>query len=60
MIHTLLDDFGENYRRLAEKVGQEPGKLPLAVVLNGQQECIYSDSGYNVGLADMLYKILVS
>ena len=59
MIHTLLDDFGENYRRLAEAVGQEPGKLPLAVILNGQQECIYSDAGYNVGLADMLYKILV-
>ena len=59
MIRTLLDDFGENYRGLAETVGQEPGKLPLAVILNGQQECIYSDAGYNVGLADMLYKILV-
>ena len=58
MIRTLLDDFGENYRKLAEAVGQEPGKLPLAVILNGQQECIYSDAGYNVGLADMLYKIL--
>ncbi len=60
MIRTMMDDFGENYRGLAEKAGQEPGKLPLAVVLNGQQECIYSDAGYNVGLADMLYKILVS
>lgn len=60
MIRTLLDDFGENYRRLAEAAGQEPGKLPLAVILNGQQECIYSDAGYNVGLAHMLYKILVS
>lgn len=62
MIHTLLDDFGDNYRHLAETVRQEPGKLPLAVILNGQQECIeciYSDAGYNVGLADMLYKILI-
>ena len=59
MIHTLLDDFGENYRKLAQTLGQEIGKLPLAVILNGQQECIYSDAGYNVGLADMLYKILV-
>lgn len=58
-IHTVMDDFGDNYRRLAQTVGQEPGKLPLAVILNGQQECIYSDAGYNVGLADMLYKILV-
>ncbi len=58
-IHTLLDDFEDNYRRLAETVRQEPGKLPLAVVLNGRKECIYSDAGYNVGLADMLYKILI-
>lgn len=57
-IRILLDDFGENYQELAGAVGQEPGKLPLAVILNGQQECIYSDAGYNVGLADMLYKIL--
>lgn len=59
-IHILLDDFGENYQILAKTVGQEPGKLPLAVILNGQQECIYSDAGYNVGMADMLYKILIS
>lgn len=58
-ICTLLDDFGVNYHNLAQAVGQEPGKLPLAVILNGQQECIYSDAGYNVGLADMLYKILI-
>ncbi len=58
-IRTLLDDFGGNYHLLAKTVGQEPGKLPLAVVMKGQQECIYSDAGYNVGLADMLYKILV-
>ncbi len=58
-IDTLLDDFGENYCKLAQTLDQEIGKLPLAVILNGQQECIYSDAGYNVGLADMLYKILV-
>ena len=59
-IHTVLDDFGENYRSLAKKTGQEPGKLPLCLVLEGGKECIYSDSGYNVGLADILYRILTA
>lgn len=57
-ITPLLDDFGENYRKLAETVGREVGKLPLAVVLEAGQECIYSDAGYNVGLADILWRIL--
>lgn len=59
-IRTLYDGFGENYEALAQSVGQEPGKLPLALVLNGEQECIYSDAGYNVGMADMLWKVLGS
>lgn len=59
MIRTVLDDFGDNYCSLAQAAGQAPGKLPLAVILDEQQECIYSDAGYNVGLADMLYKILI-
>lgn len=55
----LLDDFGENYRKLAERAGQEIGKLPLALILEGAEECIYSDAGYNVGMADALWRILV-
>lgn len=58
-IVPLLDDFGENYRILAQTVGREVGKLPLAVILEGGRECIYSDAGYNVGLADILWRILV-
>lgn len=58
-LRFLLDDFGENYRKLAESVGREPGRLPLAVVVDGGEECIYSDAGYNVGLADSLWRILV-
>ena len=56
----VLDDFGGNYEKLAELVGREPGRLPLAVVLEGGTECVYSDAGYNVGLADMLWKVLTS
>ncbi len=57
-IHCCLDDFGDNYRALAEKVGRKPGKLPLAVVLENGNQCVYSDAGYNVGLADILWRIL--
>lgn len=57
-IRPLLDDFGENYEKLASAAGQEAGKLPLALVLEKGPECIYSDAGYNVGLADMLWRIL--
>lgn len=57
-ICPLLDDFGDNYGTLAKAVGREVGKLPLAVVSWAGQECIYSDAGYNVGLADMLWRVL--
>lgn len=57
-ICPLLDDFGENYKELAKAVGREVGKLPLAVVAEAGKECIYSDAGYNVGLADMLWRVL--
>ena len=54
----LLDDFGDNYEKLARSAGQEAGKLPLALVLEGPEECIYSDAGYNVGMADALLRVL--
>ena len=58
VLAPLLDDFGEDYKTLAESLGQEAGKLPLAMILEGGRECVYSDAGYNVGLADTLGKIL--
>lgn len=57
-IRPLLDDFGDHYKALAKAVGREVGKLPLAVVAEAGHECIYSDAGYNVGLADMLWRVL--
>lgn len=56
----LVSDFGDSYEKLAESVHQEVGKLPLALVLNGGTECLYSNSGYNVGLADILWRILTA
>ena len=58
--HTVLlfDEFGDRYEKLARETGQEPGRLPLAMILEDGKECIYSDSGYNVGMADTLMSIL--
>ena len=57
-IPLLFDDFGASYEALARRVKRIPGKLPLAVVLEKGNECIFSDSGYNVGMADLLLRIL--
>jgi len=59
-ICPLLDDFGSNYKALAECVGEEPGRLPLALVVEGGRECVYSEAGYNVGLGDLLWRILTA
>ena len=57
-IEVLFDEFGDAYENLSRQTGQNPGKLPLAVVLEQGRDCIFSDSGYNVGMADMLLRIL--
>lgn len=43
---------------LSQCVGQEKGKLPLALVVQSGPECLYSEAGYRVGLADLLLKVL--
>lgn len=53
---VVLDLLEENIKILADQIGEESGKLPLALVLNSEQECLYSSAGYNVGLADALLK----
>ncbi len=53
-----MDEFGEGYETFARQAGCNPGKLPLVAVLEGGKECIYSGAGYNVGMADMLLRIL--
>ena len=56
--NILLDSDEEIADVLAEKVGEERGKFPLAVILNSERKCLYSSAGYNVGLADALLKWL--
>ncbi len=57
-LKPLLHDFGEDYKVLAEEIGLVADRLPLAMVLEGGAKSVYGDAGYNVGLADMLYRIL--
>ncbi len=58
MIHPVFHDLGEDYQKLSMSVKQEVGKLPLALVMKEGLECVYSSAGYNVGLADILWRIL--
>ena len=58
MLRLLSCSIGEAYREVAESVEQNPGRMPLAFVTEGGRNCIYSDAGYNVGMADLLLKIL--
>lgn len=57
-IRILLQDPEEKARKLAESVGQEPGRLPLALVLASGQECVYSAAGYRTGQGALLWRIL--
>ena len=54
----LFHDFGETYAEFSRQVGRNPGKLPLAAIMENGRDCIFSDCGYNVGMADTLLRIL--
>ncbi len=54
----LFHDFGESYVRLSRQAGRNPGKLPLVTIMENGKDCIFSDSGYNVGMAEMILKVL--
>lgn len=55
---VLVDEFTDAYGNFSYQAGRNPGKLPLAVILENGRECVYSDAGYNVGMTDMLLRIL--
>lgn len=57
-VQVLYDTFTENVNTLARRMYVDPEKLPLILVMNGELNCIYASSGYNVGTADMLLRIL--
>lgn len=57
-IQLIFEEFGEAYEKISLQTGNTPGKLPLAMIMENGQDCIFSNSGYNVGMADMLLRIL--
>ena len=57
-IKLLYDDFGANMEALARSLYLEPGKLPLAVLIDQRMRGIYSVAGYNVGTGDMIVKLI--
>lgn len=57
-IEPLVCGSAEIYRKLSESVGQIPGKLPLVFVVQGKNQCIYSNGGYSVGIVSLLLRIL--
>ncbi|GCD12473.1 transglutaminase-like domain-containing protein [Clostridium tagluense] len=68
IIKTYFDDFSENVNTIARRMYLEPDKLPLVLVSNNcnnskdiNNNCIngiYACSGYNVGIGDLLIKII--
>jgi len=53
----LTDSFEEEYEALSGSVRCNQGVLPFAVVLEDGAP-VYADCGYNVGMADILLRIL--
>lgn len=57
-IQVLYDTFTENVNTLGRRMYVDPDKLPLILVTDGELNGVYATSGYNVGTADMLLRIL--
>ena len=57
-IQIYYDDFSELINKLGRAIYVDPDKLPLIMVTDGRYNSIYGTSGYNVGTADMLYRIM--
>lgn len=57
-IRLVYDDFHENVNTLGRRMYVDPDKLPLVLVLNKGLCGVYASSGYNVGLADILVRII--
>ncbi|MDY3766436.1 MAG: transglutaminase-like domain-containing protein [Lachnospiraceae bacterium] len=55
---VYYDDFMENVSTLGRRMYVDPEKLPLIVVTCGSLNGVYATSGYNVGTADLLLRIL--
>ena len=59
-IRLFLDDFGADMEAVVRRMYLEPGKLPLAVIVNRSVNCIYGAAGYNVGTGTGNYRETVN
>ena len=57
-IQILYDDFSVNKENLGKVLAIDLNKMPVILVVKGANTCVYSTSGYNVGTADMLLRIM--
>lgn len=57
-VTVCYDDFRENVSSIARRMYVDPDKLPLIVVTKPGLNGIFATSGYNVGMGDLLLKIL--
>lgn len=57
-VTICYDDFRDNVSSIARRMYVDPDKLPLIVVTRPGLNGIFATSGYNVGMGDLLLKIL--
>lgn len=59
-IRLFPDDFGADMEAVALRMYLEPGKLPLAVIVNRSMNRIYGITRYNVGTGTGNYRETVN
>jgi hypothetical protein len=59
-VKIYYDVFGKDLEMTARRMYVNPDKLPLLVVTDGAATGIFAASGYSVGMADMLMRVLNS
>lgn len=57
-IEVCCHDFGKDLEMTARRMYVNPDMLPLLVVTDGKLRGIFAASGYSVGMADMLLRVL--
>ena len=59
-VQVYYDAFGKDLEMTARRMYVAPDKLPLLAVTDGAAEGMFAASGYSVGMADMLLRVLES
>lgn len=57
-VKVLYDIYGKDLEMTARRMYVDSGKLPLLVVTDGPAVGMFAASGYSVGMADMLMRVL--